>query len=721
MNAFNNLKVRNKLLIFIITMLVALAVSGWVGYRGFSEWSSNMTTMSDNRLPSVIALGHLNTERMSIRAQTVSVLQYEGNPTAYDALNAIYQERLASWEVVERDWQQIADTPKLTAEEQQAWSQLQGEYQAWRNIYIELDGLIVKLMDTRDLPTYNQYFAEYRNAVARMIPISNTMGATFDRLAYLGQSQSEILAATAVSNANQNTALLTWTLVVALVFSVLLGLLIIRSITRPLNLMKTTLQEVDSTGDYSKVVDYSAKDEVGEAALALNNMTRNMQAAISNTNQVIGAIAAGDFSQRIEASFVGDLDKLKRNVNSSADNITQVMQAFGSVLESMRHGEFDIAINTQAKGEYKEMLSNTSVAVKALNQVISQISEVMELQTTGDLTAKVEVECEGQLNQLKTSINKNADNLSRIISEAMQVAATVNTAAEDVANGAIDLSQRVQEQASAIEESAATMEEFGVAIQNNAKNAHDETELEHNVELKVKQASNVMQQTIEAMNSIQESSHKISEIVTLIDGIAFQTNLLALNAAVEAARAGDHGRGFAVVAGEVRALAQKSAEAAKDIKNLIDESVDRIGHGTKLASESGLVMDEIKVSIEEVTKMSESISRSSAEQADGVSQLQTAIAQIDEATQQNAALVEQTSVAADSMKAEAVKLTNNMSFFKTGSMQVHIPASNQSSNNSPKEKPARSQPIALVKKPQEEPVQKVKSVVNGSSEVWDSF
>ena len=229
----------------------------------------------------------------------------------------------------------------------------------------------------------------------------------------------------------------------------------------------------------------------------------------------------------------------------------------------------------------------------------------------------------------------------------------------------MDLSDRVQRQAAAIEQSSATMEEFSAAVQNNAQNATEATELERVVESKAKQAAKVMTSTIEAMNVIQQSSQKISEIVTLIDGIAFQTNLLALNAAVEAARAGEHGRGFAVVAGEVRALAQKSAEAAKDIKGLINESVDRINQGTKLASESGEVINEIAVSIERATEMSAEISSASSEQSEGVLQLQKAISEIDEGTQQNAALVEQTSAAAESMREQSQVLSERMAFFKT--------------------------------------------------------
>jgi len=190
------------------------------------------------------------------------------------------------------------------------------------------------------------------------------------------------------------------------------------------------------------------------------------------------------------------------------------------------------------------------------------------------------------------------------------------------------------------------------------------------VQTKTQQGAGVMQQTIASMNAIQQSSHKIADIVSLIDGIAFQTNLLALNAAVEAARAGDHGRGFAVVAGEVRALAQKSAEAAKDIKHLIDESVGRINEGTELASQSGEMLNGIHGAIEEVVTMIEQIAQASQEQAQGVGQVHQAITNIDQVTQQNAALVEETTASTESLTQEADNLRQNMAFFQTGSQRA---------------------------------------------------
>ncbi|WP_051678605.1 methyl-accepting chemotaxis protein [Thiomicrospira pelophila] len=490
-----------------------------------------------------------------------------------------------------------------------------------------------------------------------------------------------------------------------------------RMVIKPLQKVQQTTDNIMRTGNFSLRADVGSMDEVGRTANALNELLEQISKALNEANETVSAISQGDFSHRIAGKYVGDLDKLKIGVNDSADNIAQVMKQLGQTMQAMHDGDFKIDIDCQAKGEYLTMMNNAQSAMNEMNAIIAQINEVMgymsegqfghrvELeargemsvlkerinesmeqlddaikditrivvaQSEGDLTQSIVADYEGDLKTLKDAVNQSLEKLAEIVSQAMQAADIVSNASDEVSRGALDLSQRVQEQAAALEQTSATMDEMNSAVQNNTDNSQQAAEVASKVQKEAGQGQQVMQQTINAMNSIQESSHKISDIVTLIDGIAFQTNLLALNAAVEAARAGDHGRGFAVVAGEVRALAQKSAEAAKDIKNLIDESVSRIDDGTRLASESGERLASITGSIEQVTGMINQIARASSEQAEGVSQVHTAISDIDGATQQNAALVEETSAAAESMSEQATELSRNMAFFKTGANSNRI-------------------------------------------------
>ncbi|MGC9385633.1 MAG: HAMP domain-containing methyl-accepting chemotaxis protein [Hydrogenovibrio sp.] len=707
---FNDLKIRTKLILFVILMLTALAISGFNAIRGFALWSDGMTKFADERLPGAVALGNLNTERMAIRAQTVSVLQYDNVANSRQQLQAIIDERNASWKAIDENWNRFAEIPKRTQNGMAFYNQLKNEYQAWRNIYVELDGLIQKLIQTDSQVTYDIAMANYEDAVQRMIPISNTMGKTFTDYTGHNIKVTTQQANQASQDAKSKQAGMVLTLVVAIILAILFGYVIVRASTYPLNRMVNVLRKIDQTGDFSLTIDHDSKDEVGDAAKALNNLMSNLKKALNNTNQVVHALSQGDFSQRIEGDYSGDLAQLQEGVNDSADSINTTMQQLSKVMNSLKAGEFSVKIDTDLPGDFGAMMRNAAVSMDALNQAIGDainvmdnmqkgqfnhrvqvnvsgalqmlktainhsmdalamaiedISNVVVAQSEGDLTQTITNNYEGQLLVLKNAINKTATSLNEIVSVAMNAASAVNHAAAEVAQGSMDLSDRVQNQAAAVEQSSATMEEFSAAVQNNAQNSADATEVERKVEQKAKQASEVMHQTIEAMSAIQESSHKISDIVTLIDGIAFQTNLLALNAAVEAARAGEHGRGFAVVAGEVRALAQKSADAAKEITGLINESVTRIDQGTKLASESGEVISEITESIEQAAQMSAQISQASNEQAEGVKQLQAAISQLDQGIQQNAALVEETTAAAESMREQSDTLTDRMAFFNT--------------------------------------------------------
>lgn len=496
-------------------------------------------------------------------------------------------------------------------------------------------------------------------------------------------------------------------LLIAFVLIVILFLMV-RNIVKPITQVTEFLTHVSGQFDFKARIKLNSKDETKQMGEAVNQLLAQLDQGIDDVNDVLNSLVVGDFTHRIKKQYVGDLDQLKQNVNQTAENIANVMTLTNQALDWMASGQFDKSVSHQATGDYKAILDKVSMTLSNLNEIIVDIDgvmkkvadgdflqrvkapaqgqldsmksnindtmqqlesvvgnivEVMQAQSKGDLTKAVTVECSGQLLGLKDSINDNANNLNDIILKVQHIAQEVNQSAKEVSQGALDLSGRVQQNAAAVEEGSATMEEFSAAVLNNAESAKQATQLEQEVQQQAKQAASVMDQTIEAMSAIQESSHKIADIVTIIDGIAFQTNLLALNAAVEAARAGDHGRGFAVVAGEVRSLAGKSAEAAKDISRLINESVGRINQGTQLAGESGEAIKGITQRIETVAEMSEQISTASQEQTHGVQQLQQVINSIDGATQQNAALVEETSAAAESMSDQARGLETEMDFF----------------------------------------------------------
>jgi methyl-accepting chemotaxis protein len=256
------------------------------------------------------------------------------------------------------------------------------------------------------------------------------------------------------------------------------------------------------------------------------------------------------------------------------------------------------------------------------------------------------------------------DRLAQIVGNVRQGSQGVSTASAEIAQGNNNLSARTEQQASALEETAASMEELSATVRQNADNAKRANQLAQSASTVAIRGGEVVNQVVATMKGINDSSRKIADIIGVIDGIAFQTNILALNAAVEAARAGEQGRGFAVVASEVRSLAGRSAEAAKEIKNLITDSVQRVELGSTLVDQAGVTMTEVVGSIKRVTDIMGEISIASSEQSQGVGQVSEAVTQMDHVTQQNAALVEEMAAAADSLKAQAQELVASVSVFK---------------------------------------------------------
>ncbi len=282
----------------------------------------------------------------------------------------------------------------------------------------------------------------------------------------------------------------------------------------------------------------------------------------------------------------------------------------------------------------------------------------------GDLTTAIEAGGRDETGQLLTALKSMNESLVGIVTKVREGTQTIATASTEIASGNLDLSSRTEQQASSLEETASAMEELTSTVKQNADNARQANQLAASASEVAIAGGNVVNQVVDTMGSINASSRKISDIIGVIDGIAFQTNILALNAAVEAARAGEQGRGFAVVASEVRTLAQRSAAAAREIKELIESSVSQVDLGSKLVEQAGSTMTEVVNSVRRVTDIVAEITSASQEQSDGIEQVNIAITQMDETTQQNAALVEEAAAAAQSLQEQAETLTETVGFFK---------------------------------------------------------
>ncbi|KAB8059307.1 HAMP domain-containing protein [Janthinobacterium sp. FT14W] len=312
---------------------------------------------------------------------------------------------------------------------------------------------------------------------------------------------------------------------------------------------------------------------------------------------------------------------------------------------------------------------------RSITRPITRAVEVAEAVSAGDLTSHIVVESRDETGQLMHALKNMNDKLVSIVGQVRAGTESISTASSEIAAGNLDLSSRTEEQASSLEETASSMEELTSTVKLNADNARSANQLAIDASQIASKGGVVVSEVVSTMGSINDSSRKIVDIISVIDAIAFQTNILALNAAVEAARAGEQGRGFAVVASEVRNLAQRSSAAAKEIKGLIDDSVQKVEAGSQLVDKAGRTMDEIVQSISHVTQIMNQITDASDEQRAGIEQVNQAIGQMDQVTQQNAALVEEAAAAAESMQEQAAKLADVVGLFKLDATQQYVSAS----------------------------------------------
>jgi methyl-accepting chemotaxis protein len=335
------------------------------------------------------------------------------------------------------------------------------------------------------------------------------------------------------------------------------------------------------------------------------------------------------------------------------------------IVQAALMGDYSPRINLEGKeGFFAALGEGLNDVLESTAKALTTTSEVLSRVAQGDLTRKIDDDYSGIFGQLKDDTNTTVERLREVVGRIKEATEAINTAAQEIAAGNQDLSSRTEEQASSLEETASSMEELNATVKQNAESARQANELATSSNEIAVRGGQMVKQVVETMSGIQASSKKIADIVGVIDSIAFQTNILALNAAVEAARAGEQGRGFAVVATEVRNLAQRSATAAKEIKLLIAESVDKVEGGAQLVHEAGSTMDEVVTSFQQVARLVVDISNASREQSSGIEQVTQAVSQMDEVTQQNAALVEEAAAAAESLEEQATGLVDAVGMFK---------------------------------------------------------
>ena len=436
--------------------------------------------------------------------------------------------------------------------------------------------------------------------------------------------------------------------------------------------LKSTVAEIQQivdaalVGDFSRKIDLSGKRGFSrDIGHSLNQLSDITQTGFGDVLRVADALANGDLTQKIVKDYPGIFGQAKDALNGTVEALGKIVAEIQHIVDAAAvHGDFSIKLDLADKHGYSKTLSELLNQLSDITDTgLKDVCRVAEALSHGDLTQTIERNYPGLFGQTKEAVNDTVDRLKHLVLQIKNAVAPLDTAAKEIAAGNIDLSQRTEEQASSLEETAGSIEELTDTVKQNAENATKANLLARSASDIAKHGGDVVGKVVTTMSGINHASHRIVDIISVIDSISFQTNILALNAAVEAARAGEQGRGFAVVATEVRSLAQRSAEAAREIKGLIDDSVNRVADGAQQVKEAGTTMSEIVDAIQRVAEIIGEISKASNEQSDGIGQVNLAISQMDRVTQQNAALVEEAAAAAESMQEQAENLAKSVAVF----------------------------------------------------------
>ena len=501
--------------------------------------------------------------------------------------------------------------------------------------------------------------------------------------------------------------------VLGIMFNLLFAWYVATSFSRPIMLLSKTFKRITAEGDFSlRSPAMHRTDEIGEMGQAINQHLQNLQQSIDEANSVVGHIAQGHFDQRIKATYLGDLDKLKQGVNASADSVASTMQALDDVMQAISQGNFSYRLPAvEMAGEFHQTLNQTmhtmhaaideisqvmeaaalgdfsqrvdmpldgdmaglknsiNSSIQAINEALTETADIAQSMAFGNLTKRIEGSFDGRLEDLKNALNSSVDNMENTVGAVLLASNSVAENSAEISRGTEQLSTRTQAQTNSLEETANSMLSIANTITATAQQAEDAQELVTATHNSADEGSELMAEAIRAMQAIDASSQKIAAIVNFIDGIAFQTNLLALNASIEAARAGEHGHGFAVVAGEVRVLAQNSAASAKDIKELVEDSVIKVSQGQQVISQVSDSFNAINASVVKVHDLVGQIDDATGEQKAMVEQINHAVKALEGLNQQNVALVEESSASSYSLSEQTQNLKQQISFFKVDSKQ----------------------------------------------------
>jgi methyl-accepting chemotaxis protein len=691
---FNNLTVKARLFFLIGLMSVIMLTLTGVNLYALNKTNQALQSVYNDRTLPIADLAEIKSKQIDIRLKVANAIKDPTETTM--SLEKIIKTRAE----IDKLWGEYAAT-ELTPDEKI----LADKFVAARKTYInEAINPVLELLKKGDSEAAQLLVIQKVRPL--FVPISDGINALVQLQKDVAQEEFD------AAQSRFHTMLITSTvmLVLGLIASVFIGMRIVSSLIRELGGEPSYAAEVVkkiANGQLSTTVTVQYDDN-SSLLYSINKMRQTLSDIIHDTSNVMSDVARGELGSQMSVEVEGDFIQLKHSINETIIQLRVTLFALNDVMYALYNADFAKTISGNVKGKFKDTLDRAMQTQNALREMLSDIGQVMEKVAIGEINHRVTAEGRGEMLALKNNINhtlvaleslneivrvanalaqgdltqsiptsypgifgqvtvsmnNTAARLKSLIGEVHEAVEMISTAAKEIAAGNNDLSHRTEEQAASLEETSASMQELTGTVQQNNTHAEDANRMANDAASIATRGVDVVNSVVTTMNEINNSSHRIVDIISVIDDIAFQTNILALNAAVEAARAGDSGKGFAVVAIEVRNLAQRAANAAGEIKRLIGDSVERISGGSKQVADAGQTMQEIVNSIRGVSVIINEITTASEEQSAGISQVNQAIRQMDDVTQQNAALVEQAAAAAESLEEQTRSLALEMANFK---------------------------------------------------------